>query len=68
MSRKQPIIIKKHESTIEQMKISPNHGREGNVFESTKQQTQKNYKIEAKQGRKWVQPIPFAQTILIQTI
>ena len=55
MSQKQPIIIKKQESTVEQMKISPNHGREGNVFESTEQQNQKNYKIEAKQGRKWAE-------------
>ena len=53
MLQKQPIIIKKQESTVEQMKISPNHGREGNVFESTEQQ--KNYKIEAKQGRKWAE-------------
>ena len=55
MSQKQPIIIKKQESTVEQMKISPNHGREGNVSESTEQQTQKNHKIEAKQGRKWAE-------------
>ena len=55
MSQKQPIIIKKQESTVEQMKISPNHGREGYVFESTEQQTQKNNKIEAKQGRKWAE-------------
>ena len=55
MSQTQPIIIKKQESTVEQMKISPNHGGEGNVFESTEQQTQKNHNRKAKQGRKWAE-------------